>query len=250
MSEVAWEIETSERRRARVLAQKLLRRARVVGKRRCRHPRPSVCLSCLHDSIYACARHAALASVQRDLSVLRRDTVQAGLCGSKREAQNFRAVQRILCRHHVYVSVLSEHEGKLTQHRLGCRQSAQCFGVLFWDVESRHVFHTPLTLSHDLLVSDTPPPWTLSSVGGKRPKAKPKLKVFKKDNGRPPPEVEEVIQMRLHIEPNKSCCMARTFRLFQCASKPTCKLDEGAEVCRTHMRNWRRHGLVTSPVIT
>ena len=39
--------------------------------------------------------------------------------------------------------------------------------------------------------------------------------------------------------------MARTFRLFQCAHKPSAVLPSGVNVCRMHLRTWRKHGLIT-----
>ena len=107
MTEAACDIEAFERERARTLAGVMLQRARVIGRQRFRQSRPSNCLSCLRDSIEVCVRDARIDTLLRDLSVIRRDVVRAGLSGSRRAAFNFRTLQHLLRRHAVYVRVLS-----------------------------------------------------------------------------------------------------------------------------------------------
>ena len=98
MSDVACDIEASERQRARALAVVMLQPARLIGKRSARGARPSECLSCLRDSLLTYARRARLSSLVGDLSVVRRDVVRAGFTGSRRARCNFHVVERILLR--------------------------------------------------------------------------------------------------------------------------------------------------------
>ena len=129
MSNVSCEIETSERLRARVLASDLLQPARIVGKQRFRAARHRACLSCLRDSIYIFARHGHLVSLQRELSVVRRDVVRAGLQGSRRAASNFHTLKRILIRQGMCVAVLSAQEDHMARHDLGF-ETGTCIGVI------------------------------------------------------------------------------------------------------------------------
>ena len=243
MTEAACDIEAFERERAQSLAGVMLQRARVIGRQRFRQSRPSICLSCLRDSIEACARQAGMAALLRDLSVIRRDVVRTGLSGSRRAAFNFHALQHLLRRHSVYVRVLSLSNNELVRHDLGSA-GGRCCGVIFWDVE-RHAF--PVQEHVQVELSNSPAPWTFSSVGGKRPKAKPKP--TKKDSTNMKPlqhlNVTDTIQCRLQSPVDKSKCMARTFRLFQCPHKPSAVLPSGVNVCRMHLRTWRKHGLMT-----
>jgi hypothetical protein len=53
------------------------------------------------------------------------------------------------------------------------------------------------------------------------------------------------MQNRLQMPHNLQKCMARTFRLFQCAHKVSAMLPSGIGVCGMHIRTWRKHGLMT-----
>ena len=195
-------------------------------------------------------------TVFSDLSVTRRDTVPAGFAGTCRAKMNFIRIQNILVRHRVSVCVISKARQQLCKHYIGSC-NGPCLGYLFWDVEGQHVFAAPDTFvvlaeSLAIITDDSPPPWAVSCAGGKRPKSKPKpkAKATRNDRPPPPPNVAELIQTRLQIVPNKDKCMARTFRLFQCAKKPSLQLECGAQVCRAHMRSRRRHGLMTSTSVS
>ena len=95
MATVARDIEVSERQRARALAGAMLKPARVIQKQRFRQARPSHCFSCLRDSIEFCARQTRSEALLKDLVVVRRDVVRAGLSGSRRESNNFNILQRL-----------------------------------------------------------------------------------------------------------------------------------------------------------
>ena len=75
------------------------------------------------------------------------------------------------------------------------------------------------------------PSWFVLVVGGKRQKNKPKTKPTKKKQVDPPgdfaDDVIEIIQHRLQMPHNSQKCMARTFRLFQCAHKAFAMLPSG-----------------------
>ena len=104
------------------------------------------------------------------MAVVRRDVVRAGLSGSRREANNFRTLHRLLFKHKVYIAVLSSRDDELVRHDLGFA-GGQYSGTIFWDLEKQHAS------SHEYVqieLSDSAPPWSLSCVGGKRAKAKPK----------------------------------------------------------------------------
>ena len=119
LSDVACDIETSERQRAIALAGIILQPARSIGKRRFRAARPSVCMSCLRDSVQASARAACLPHVVSDISAVPCDVVRAGMSGSKRTLRNFTVLQRILGNHHMQVAVLTINDGELVLHNLG-----------------------------------------------------------------------------------------------------------------------------------
>ena len=177
MSAVASDIEASERLRARAPAGAMLQPARIIGKRRCRAARPSESLSCLRDSILACAYRFHLSSLIADLSVVRRDVVRAGFIASRRAHCNFDVMERILRRHHANVLILSKMDVNVVQHALG-DISGKCIGTLYWNINTRHVSEVPmLPFTFD---TNTTPPWFSSVVGGKRPKAKAKPKSAKK----------------------------------------------------------------------
>ena len=98
------------------------------------------------------------------------------------------------------------------------------------------------------------PPWFTSVVGGKRPKSKAKPKAAKKEDIAPAEtyadEVLEIMQNRLQMPHNSQKCMARTFRLFQCAHKASAMLPSGIGVCGMHVRTWRKHGLMTDTTLS
>ena len=84
MATVAHDIEVSECQRARALAGVMLQPARVIQKQRFRQARASHCFSCLRDSIEFCARQTRSEALLKDLAIVRRDVVRAGLLGSRR----------------------------------------------------------------------------------------------------------------------------------------------------------------------
>ena len=130
LSEVAYDIEVSERQRACNLAGAMLQTARIIGRRRYRAARASTCLSCLRDSILICAHRARLSSLVGDLSVVRRDVVRAGCVASKRAHCNFNILQRLLRRHHANNLILSEKDGTVVQHVLG-DSVGRCIGNIY-----------------------------------------------------------------------------------------------------------------------
>ena len=156
MYEASCVVEERERERARRVAEAALWRARVVALWRFRAKRLRPFLSCLLDSCVACARDAKLPCVVRDLSILRRDVVRAGLQGSRRAASNFKALQRVFLRHRVRIAVLSLDGGKLCCHHIGWKEGP-CVGVLFWDELSRHALRVPVPYT---VVSFRPYPHT------------------------------------------------------------------------------------------
>ena len=97
--------------------------------------------------------------------------------------------------------------------------------------------------------TNTNPPWFSSVVGGKRPKSKAKAKAATKTTEAPADNHAEavfgIMQNRLHMPHNSQKCMARTFRLFQCAHKASAMLPSGIGVCGMHVRTWRKHVLMT-----
>ena len=224
MSDVSFEIEASERRRARVLASHLLQPARVVGRRRFRASRHSVCLSCLRDSIYTCARHSHLVSLQRELSVVRRDVVRAGLQGSRRAASNFHTLKRILIRQGMFVAVLSAHEEHMVRHDFGF-ETGSCIGVILWDSVSKHATPLPPCFLDGVASTTAPQPWSYSSVGGKKPKAKAtakaksKVEAFTEDVLRAPEEFEDISTSRMPVEPDISRSLARNLTSSNAQSK-------------------------------
>ena len=247
MSAVACDIEVSERQRACNVAGAMLQPARIIGRRRYRAARASTCLSCLRDSILICAHRARLSSLVGDLSVVRRDVVHAGCVASKRAHCNFNILQRLLRRHHANILILSEKDGTVVQHISG-DSVGRCIGNIYWDVSTRHVSAMPMVpYSFD---TNTNPPWFSSVVGGKRPKSKAKAKAAKKSIEAPADNhaeaVFEIMQHRLHMPHNSQTCMARTFRLFQCAHKASAMLPSGIGVCGMHVRTWRKHALMTN----
>ena len=185
MFETSQIINVRERCRALRVAESHLIRCEIVAQQRMRQQRFRPFNSCLLDSCKLCAREAKLRNVVRDLSVVTRDVVRAGLQGSRRAASNFNALQRIFIRHGVHIAVLSLDGEKLCCHRVGW-EKGHCFGVLFWDKPSRHAIRVPVLLSENLLASESQPPWAYSCVGGKRPKSKPKPKAKATKRDRPP----------------------------------------------------------------
>ena len=134
-----------------------------------------------------------LHALVRDISVVPRDVVRAGLSDSRRESSNFHILQRLLKRHKTYVSVLSLRGNDLVRHDLGF-PGGFCCGVIFWDLETRHVF--PLQEHVQLEPSCCPGPWFFSSVGGKRPKAKPKPKAEPKEEKSVEDSLAEMVESK------------------------------------------------------
>ena len=99
MSEAICQIEISERGRARVVARAKLIHARLLCGSRHKTKKGQIQQSCFIDAVSCCARLENVVNITRDLSVVRRDVVRAGVGGSKRARCNFQIMARIL-RHH------------------------------------------------------------------------------------------------------------------------------------------------------
>jgi hypothetical protein len=246
MSESMCRIEISERERGFVVAcAKLIPARFLFGTRHKTYQRQKL-QSCFIDAVMHCARSKHSMKLITDLSVVRRDVVGAGFRGSKRARSNFQIVERTLRRHHANVLIVSVMDDHITQHSLG-DVSGKCIGTLFWNIIARHVSvlpNWPFTVDTNMN-----PPWILSVVGGKRPKAKAKMKLAATETAvqeeNHAEDVLEIIQNRLQMPNNLQKCMARTFRLFQCGNKASAVLPSGVGVCRMHVRTWRKHGLMT-----
>ena len=203
------------------------------------------------------ARNACLPHVLRDVSVVPRDVVRAGLRASERAERNLTVMHRILRRHRAQVAVISVANGDLVRHHLGFH-AVRPFGALFWDADLRHVYPLPIVFCDLVAVGDTAPPWMFSCVGAKRPKSKAKpnakntfkAKPTRREHIQQPPRVMQLVEARLRMDPDAQYCLARAFRLFQCTKKQSFTLECGSPVCRMHMRTWRRHGLMTSRTLS
>ena len=99
MARISDDIAAAEQQRSYLLACQILKRAVIIGGKRCRLSRSRTCQSCLRDCIYTQAQHFRLHKLKRDVSMIRRDVVRAGLNGSRRSAMDFHFLKNILLRH-------------------------------------------------------------------------------------------------------------------------------------------------------